>query len=250
MENAALAIAAFSAITALSAASGASGGVERAAVTTPGAGSAGRDAGTRAPPSAGSVASGVFSGGRYLEWNEKASCDMGRERVDFDSGGKARWSSDREKETRFEVPVDSPGAMSRVWCLAAADSLLLVYQVTVAGGGRGYAARIVRNGTVAWKTTIPQFNVGEPWLDGSDLYVSAVGFLAKIDATSGRYVWKDADLYRDPGMYTAFGRPTRNGTRIVFPAIHSPTPQTESWPKTIELDSSTGKVLAGAPPPR
>jgi hypothetical protein len=42
---------------------------------------------------------------------------------------------------------------------------------------------------------IPGFNLGQPIIDQQFAYVSAIGFIGKIDIQTGEYAWKHKDLY-------------------------------------------------------
>jgi hypothetical protein len=42
---------------------------------------------------------------------------------------------------------------------------------------------------------IQGFNLGQPIIDGKSAYVSAIGFIGKIDLNTGSYIWKHHNLY-------------------------------------------------------
>lgn len=47
----------------------------------------------------------------------------------------------------------------------------------------------------AYVKQIPGFNLGQPIIDGQFAYVTALGFVGKIDLQIGEYVWKHKELY-------------------------------------------------------
>lgn len=85
---------------------------------------------------------------------------------------------------------------------------------------------------------------------GATLYVTAIGFVGKLDLNSGRFAWKNAELARPGGMYTYFDRPRIEGGRVVFAG--KPQDPANPFPdesKVLLVDDRTGAILSGAPPP-
>jgi len=56
-----------------------------------------------------------------------------------------------------------------------------------------------------YATNIWGFNLGKPIIHGNFAYVSAIGFVGKIDITNGKYAWKHDSLYnREKAAFTSF----------------------------------------------
>ena len=52
-------------------------------------------------------------------------------------------------------------------------------------------------------------------MEGDDLYLTALGFIAKLNLTTGRYAWVHKDLYAD-GRFNAFKRPVVGDAVVTF----------------------------------
>ena len=61
-------------------------------------------------------------------------------------------------------------------------------------GGAAVAAFADSNPQPVWRAEINEFNLGLPAVRGNDAYVTAAGFIAKLNLQSGEFVWRQTDL--------------------------------------------------------
>jgi len=106
--------------------------------------------------------------------------------------------------------------VERLWYLPLGHDLVLVHENTDGESGWGTVTRLTGERLQArWSTNIPSFNIGEGVMEGDDLYLTALGFIAKLNLTTGRYAWVHEDLYAD-GRFNAFKRPVVGDAVVTF----------------------------------
>ena len=108
----------------------------------------------------------------------------------------------------------------------------------------GYGAILCLDGQslqAKWSTYIQGFNIGESLARNGFLFVTAFGFIGKIDLGTGNYVWKHDDLYRQPDYFNSFEKPSLVDNVVYF---------TESKPSylrrqsvTIKVNNATGAII-------
>lgn len=119
--------------------------------------------------------------------------------------------------------------------------IVLYYQLYDAHDLSAGVARLNHDaGKAVWTATIPGFNIGEPLVHGSKLYVTAFGFIGKLDLNSGVYDWQHDELY-DDGAFNAFKRPRLTGDVVVFEEIRD-IPR-HSGVLRIHVDDASGRML-------
>jgi hypothetical protein len=97
--------------------------------------------------------------------------------------------------TRFSLPYAS-ALSERIYSAAYHGDLVVLFGVSNGENGWGGVARLQPpDFHVVWHVKIPSFNVGPGAIDGSSLYVSASGFVARVDLEGGRYLWQHGGLY-------------------------------------------------------
>ena len=117
---------------------------------------------------------------------------------------------------RFQLRIDPGAWMERVWYLAVGRDIILVHEDADGEDGWGAVVRLTGERLrVRWSARIPGFNIGEAVIEGDDLYVTAIGFVGKLNVTSGRYAWAHKDLYRD-GRFNSFKRPVVRDAWVTF----------------------------------
>lgn len=119
--------------------------------------------------------------------------------------------------------------------------IVLYYQLYDGHDLSAGVARLNYNaGKTVWTAAIPGFNIGEPLVHGSKLYVTAFGFIGKMDLNSGVYDWQHDELY-DDGAFNAFKRPKLSGDVVVFEEIRD-IPR-YSGVLRIHVDDASGRML-------
>ena len=128
-----------------------------------------------------------------------------------------------------------------VWFAEFRGDLVLVIQETDRESAAGLVTRVDGNKLVPmWTARIPTFNVGEPIIAGAHVYVTAEGFLGKLDLETAKYSWRhDMKLDRRLRVFSSFERPRLEGKRVIFK---------ESFPfrqpaKRVEVDDRTGEIV-------
>ena len=86
---------------------------------------------------------------------------------------------------------------------------------------------------------IPGFNLGQPIIDEQFAYVTAIGFIGKIDLQTVKYVWKHKDLYdRGKHSFNSFDTVILNKNEIEF---ISGNYKSDNIDKVI-VDNQTGEI--------
>ncbi|MCM3869326.1 MAG: hypothetical protein ND895_01345 [Pyrinomonadaceae bacterium] len=118
--------------------------------------------------------------------------------------------------------------------------VLLVFGVSDGDYGWGFIARLDgQTLRMKWKREIPGFNLGQGLIEGDHAYLTAIGFIAKLNLKSGTYSWKHKNLYRD-GDFNSFKLPAVQGDIILFKeeVIY------DEPAKTIKVQKQSGKIIS------
>lgn len=120
------------------------------------------------------------------------------------------------------------------------DDLLLIYEVSNGESGGGFITRLDgKTLRIKWKARIPAFNTGPGLIEGNYAYVTAIGFIAKVNLQSGIFVWKHDNLYRDD-YFNSFVLPAVEGDTVLFREL-----TVYSRPvKTVKVQKRTGKIIS------
>ncbi len=121
------------------------------------------------------------------------------------------------------------------------QDVILYYQLYDEHDLSAGVARLDYNaGKTLWTARIPGFNIGEPLMHGSSLYVTAFGFIGKLDLNSGLYDWQHDEMYED-GAFNAFKKPRLAGDVVVFEEIRD-IPG-EAGVMHIHVHDASGRML-------
>jgi len=126
--------------------------------------------------------------------------------------------------------------------------ILFICGTTDGDSGAGFITRLDgRTLKPKWKRIIPSFNVGQGLIEEQHVYLTAIGFIGKLNLESGAYVWRHDNLYRsgvyyyrNGGAYNAFELPKIEGQTVVFLEI-------AVYPgiaKAIKVHKMSGKILS------
>lgn len=154
------------------------------------------------------------------------------------------WRKRGGKTRRFNLRLDD-GALERVYFHDYGGRLLLVCEVGFGGYGGGFVTLLEQPSMRAlWKQTLPAFNVGEPLREGRALYVTAIGFVGRLDLGTGEFGWKHEDLYDQregvPKHYESFDAPRLEGDAVLF---RERSVYNRHRIKTLVVDKKTGRVM-------
>ncbi|MET0625163.1 MAG: hypothetical protein ABW250_19650 [Pyrinomonadaceae bacterium] len=99
-----------------------------------------------------------------------------------------------------------------------------------------------------WRRPVPTAEVGEPLRDGHSLYLTAFGFVARLDLRTGEYVWQHDELDGTTGgprarpeaarPFNSFETPELVRDAVLFrerPVYNSP--------RTLVVNRKTGEIL-------
>lgn len=178
--------------------------------------------------------SGTGSAGGFAQWN----FEIGTNRYEIKEDGRGTRTS---SSTVFKLPLAKGEIVDNVYFSAHKNDLIFVYGVSLGGDGRGAVASF--NSTtlkLKWKANISGFNVGKGLIENRFAYLTAIGFVAKIDLTTGKYVWKHDDLYnrnKTNGAFNSFEVPELDNNSVIF------TEKTyDNVINIIVADKTSGKI--------
>ncbi len=119
------------------------------------------------------------------------------------------------------------------------DEIIAFFTDTDEDYGASFAKRInPENNKIIWSTPIYGFNLGKPLIVDNKAYVSTIGFVGKIDLSTGKFVWKFEDLYKD-GKYNSFNTPEfYENDMVLFPSYDS-----KKQKHSILIDDKKGKIV-------
>ncbi len=121
--------------------------------------------------------------------------------------GRGVRSASARAPQRFRLRLDRGAWIERLWYLPVGHDIVLIYEDTDGEEGAATVVRLTGDTLRArWSAHIPGFNTGEAAMDQDHLYVTAIGFIAKLNLSSGRYAWSHTGLYAD-GRFNSFKRP-------------------------------------------
>ena len=99
----------------------------------------------------------------------------------------------------FRLPT-SGGTIEDVYFIGYESGLLLAYELT--DGERGWASvvRVNRGATrIAWRLNVNGLNMAAPVLHARNVFVAALGFLARVELEKGSPVWRVEQAYDGAG---------------------------------------------------
>lgn len=117
------------------------------------------------------------------------------------------------------------------------DSFVLLYEVGDIEGSRSSAAAFLSsNFNPKWKTKLAGFNL-EILRNSEFAFVSTIGFVAKLDLKSGKFIWKHDDLFKvgDKSRDFNAGRPIVLETGVVKFG--------NNQGEDVRISEKTGKLL-------
>ena len=176
---------------------------------------------------------------------DKWNFSVGRDRYEIRKNGTANRTNNKNVITNFRFKIDKDETLVRVvYFLEYKNDLLLISESDI-GDGRG--AFIVRlDGKTLkpkWQQNIPAFNVAKGVLENDSVYLAAIGYAAKINLDTGKYIWKREDFYRKykaDGAFNVFETPKIEGNIITF------TENQDNYnrpPNVIKFNKNSGKVI-------
>ena len=154
--------------------------------------------------------------------------------------GYAESGTGKGRSTNFSLPTGRRGHLVRMYFLEYENDLLLIYELSDERLGWGFLVRLnQKTMKTKWAIPINGYNIGPALLESAnEVYLSAANFLARLDLTTGRYVWQHEDPQKQFALsFNGFRLPVLDGPRVLF---------AEERPqgKTVEVERSSGKIVA------
>jgi outer membrane protein assembly factor BamB len=154
--------------------------------------------------------------------------------------GYAESGTGKGRSINFHLPMGRSGHLVRCYFLEYENDLLLMYELSDQRLGWGYLVRLnEKTLKTKWAIPINGYNIGPALVEAAnEVYLSAANFLARLDLTTGKYVWQQADPQKQyPLAFNGFRLPVLDGSRVLF---------AEERPqgKTVEVERSSGKIIA------
>jgi outer membrane protein assembly factor BamB len=120
--------------------------------------------------------------------------------------------------------------------------IIIIYGVSDSDGAAGNVICIdSKTLKRKWLAYIPGFNVGDAIAKDHWLYLTAIGFVGKLDLKTGRYSWKYENLYnKKPGIFNSFEKPVIEKNLVRFTEILT---LSKGSPVTIVINDHTGKII-------
>ena len=159
-----------------------------------------------------------------------------------DSSGRVR---------RFDLRLSRGDVLERaIYHAEYRGDLLLLCQVGDGESGAGFITRLDgRTLAMKWKRSIPGFNVGQGLIENDHAYVTAIGFVGKVNLPTGGYAWRHSNLYRTSPKrvngyldddFNMFKLPKIEGDAVLFEEIDPyPIPV-----KTLKVQKQSGRILS------
>ena len=153
----------------------------------------------------------------------------------------------------FKLPLNSNYLDAQIQYADYRGDVLLICETSDSEYGIGFITRLDgRTLKMKWKRTIPGFNLGQGLLESNHAYVTAIGFVGKVNLETGTYAWKRNELYKNSqqtGRYSdddfnSFELPKLEGEAVLFTEQDT----YRNPPQTLKVNKRTGKIIANSPP--
>jgi hypothetical protein len=145
------------------------------------------------------------------------------------------------KPIKFNLKIASSDFIESLSFLDFEDTILIIASITDNEGSNGSVYSLKKNNSqVKWVANIPGFNIGDVTIEDNYAYITAIGFISKLDLRSGKYSWKHLNLYQNNRAFGFFDRPEIQGKVVIFRGVSTDG----TAPKNIVVDKISGKIIA------
>ena len=103
---------------------------------------------------------------------------------------------------KFKLPAESRDAVFEVvYAMAEGDGIFLLLEFEDSDSGWGRIVRLQRGASrPVWVDDLQCFNSVAPVHRGRDLFLAGLAFAARLDARTGRFVWRHTGRYKTGDM--------------------------------------------------
>src|SRR5215213_4560439 len=128
---------------------------------------------------------------------DKWNFSIGGNRYEIRKNGRAKRTGARNRITNFRLAVED-GELARViYFLVYKNDLILISELDFQESRAAFVTRLDgKTLKLKWRRQIPSFNVASGLTEGSSVYMAAMGYAAKINLDTGKFLWKHEDFYR------------------------------------------------------
>jgi hypothetical protein len=191
-----------------------------------------------------SEAKGSGKNQAYYEF-DKWKFSIGKNRYEINKNGKVKRISSRNVVTNFRFKLDKDETLARVvYFLEYKNDLILISEVDIFDGRGSFVIRLDGKTLIPkWQRNIPAFNIAKGVMENNSVYLAAVGFAAKINLETGKYIWKHEDFYnkyKKTGAFNIFETPKIEGNIVTL------TENRDNYkrpPNKIKFNKNSGKVI-------
>jgi hypothetical protein len=144
---------------------------------------------------------------------------------------------------RIQLPLEMDEGITNLFVRERGADVFLALDASVGGSGRGMLCRIAtRSASIRWCRPIRGFNIFAAMGNDDAIFVGAIGFVGRVDPTTGRIIWQQSGLYKKDQTFNVFCAAEEDGNVVsMFGTSGGSFP---SVGKRIRLDSKTGEILS------
>ena len=158
----------------------------------------------------------------------------------FSSGRGLRKRSGKTRS--FKLQLSPSSHLTReIYHIEYQGDLLLICEETDEMYGGGFIVRLDgRTLKTKWRRYIQGFNVGQGLIGGKHAYVTGIGFVGKVDLSSGRYVWQHRGLYKED-RFNSFELPEVHGETVIFRELPHYIRKKQA---VVKVDRASGEIIS------
>lgn len=175
----------------------------------------------------------------YEKWN----FSVGNNQYEIKKNGKAQRIDENNRVTDFYIKIKDAENLVRIYFAQYKNDLILLCEDETWDAGRGFITKLDgKTLKPKWRKHIYGFNVARGLIEDNSAYLAAIGFAAKINLDTGKYIWKHDDFYRkynEDGAFNIFEVPEIQGDTIVYTekSIY------QRPPNIIKFNKNSGDVI-------
>lgn len=171
----------------------------------------------------------------------KDTCQDGEFELILKKGTRYEVRKDKKPLGSINLNMKDMTSVEKVFLGSTKNHLIVTYQMNNGEEGASKTAAFTKKGLAqVWSLNLRGFNLSKPVIEDETMYVSTIGFVAKIDLKAGKFNWKHEDLYETRKL-NAVDSITRNGDVIEFKGENHTHAGTE--PVIVNVDDRTGKII-------
>ena len=154
---------------------------------------------------------------KYERWN----FHLGNKKYEIKKNGKGTENNGKNRTANFRIKLERGEELERiVYFSQYQGDIILICESVLGDGSGGLMARL--NGSslrTKWQSSIPAFNIAKGLIENNSAYLAAIGFIGKINLETGKFIWKQDDLYLkydESGAFNVFLTPRINRNLVIF----------------------------------